>query len=168
MNFDNLFSGIPNETPSEEESETPIEVIREELLSLSEKGKLNYAPKYIQKANRDTLEKIKRRYDRKQLELTNELVTDMVISKYAEVLNHFKIIRNPIKLEQKLKENDLVKKEVKNLVGDLTPHIPYVGLFCGGLITFTQAVDERNDPSNETNESPDGKMKEPPDVDLNF
>ena len=151
--MENLFSKIPN-APSEEE---PIEVIREELLSLSEKGKLNYAPKYIQKANRDTLEKIKRRYDRKQLELTNELVTDMVISKYAEVLKQFKIVNDSVKLEQNLKENDLVKKDVKNLVGDLTPHIPYIGLLCGGLITFTQAVDERND---------DVKMNEPPDVDL--
>ena len=165
--MENLFSGIPNvnsETPSkEEESETPIEVICEELLSLSERGKLNYAPEYIQKANRNTIEKIKRRYDRKQLELTNEIITDMVISKYTEVLKHFKIVNNSVKLEQNLKGNDLVKKDVKNLVGDLAPHIPYVGLLCGGLITFTQAVDERNDSSNE---SSDGEMKKPSDVDL--
>ena len=165
MNFEHLFSGIPNvnpETPSEEESETSTEDIREELLSLSKKGKLHYAPKYIQKANRDTLEKIKRRYDRKQLEITNELISDMVISKYSEIVKHFKIIRDQTKLERNLKGNGVVKGEVKNLVGDLTPHIPRIGLVCGALITFTQAVNERNEPSD------DDEMKSPPDVDLNL
>ena len=163
MNFENLFFGIPNETSSEEkDGETPIEDIREELISLAEKGKIDYSWKYIQKANRDALEKINRKYDRKKLKLTNELVTDMVISKYADVLNHFKIIRNTNKLEQNLKGNALVKRDVKQIVGDLTPYIPYVGLFCGGIITFTQAVDERNEPSD------DVKMNEPPDVNLNL
>ena len=70
---------IPNE-------EVCTDDIREELLTLSEKGKINYTPKYIQKASRDTLGKIKRKYDLKQLELTNKLFTNMAICKYAEVL----------------------------------------------------------------------------------
>ena len=146
MNFEKLFSGIPNETSSKEEES---EDIREELISLAEKGEINYSSKYIQKANRDALEKIKRKYDRKQLELTNELFTNMAISEHAKVLNHFKIIRNPIKLEQKLKKNYLIKKDVKNLVRNLTPYLPYAGLDCGDVITFTQAVNERNEPSND-------------------
>ena len=52
--------------PNEEEVST--EELRDDLLSSSEKGKLNYTPKCIQKANRDALEKIKRKFDRKQLE----------------------------------------------------------------------------------------------------
>lgn len=43
---------IPNEQ-HDEQSEVSIEIIREELFILSEKGEISYTPKYIQKANRD-------------------------------------------------------------------------------------------------------------------
>ena len=99
MDFENLFSEFPN--PDEEKNEPSTDDgLREELISLAEKGEIDYSPKYIQKANRDALEKIKRKYDRKQLESTNEFFSDMIISNYTEILNHFKIIRNPVKLEE--------------------------------------------------------------------
>ena len=54
--MENLFS---DDEPSIDDS------LREKLISLAEKGKINYSIKYIQKANRDALEKIKIKYDRK-------------------------------------------------------------------------------------------------------
>ena len=167
-----------SEIPSEKESEVSIEVIREELLGLSEKGKINYAPKYIQKANRDTLEKIKRKYNRKQLEITNECISNIVISKLADTLEHFEMIDNSSELGQELSENQMFKEEVKNLVGELMPHIPRVGLLCGGLIVGKHVINKRrrardneqnetSEPSNETNR-PSNEMNEPPGVNLDF
>ena len=138
-----------------------------ELLSLSEKGKINYAPKYIQKANRDALEKIKRRYVRKQLELTNESISNMVISKFADALEHFEMIDSSPELGQELNENQMFKEEVKNLVEDLTPHIPRVGLMCGGLIVGKHVINKRRNACN-NEQSETNKMKEPPDVNLDF
>ena len=55
---------------TDSENKTPIDDgLREKLISLAEKGKINYSPKYIQKANRDALEKIKIKYDRKITEV---------------------------------------------------------------------------------------------------
>ena len=148
------------EIPNDEESEIPIEVIREELLALSEKGEINYAPKYIQKASRDTLGKIKRKYDRKQLEITNAFISNIIISKLADTLEQFGMIDSSSELGQELDENQMFKKEVKNLVEDLTPYIPRVGLMCGGLIVGKHVINKRIKTSDE--------MKEPPDVDLDF
>ena len=63
MNPNINFDPPPNEP--EEES---IEDLRSDLLSLSEKREINHTSKYLQKANRDALEKLKRKYERKQLE----------------------------------------------------------------------------------------------------
>ena len=49
------FDPLPNEP-----EEGPIEDLRSDLISLSEKGEINYTSKYLQKANRDFLEKIKK------------------------------------------------------------------------------------------------------------
>ena len=57
INFPDVDFKIPEETPGDS--------LREKLISLAEKGKINYSTKYIQKANRDALEKIKIKYDRK-------------------------------------------------------------------------------------------------------
>ena len=61
INFPDVNFKIPEETPGE----TPIDGLRKKLISLAEKRKIHYSPKYIQKANRDALEKIKIEYDRK-------------------------------------------------------------------------------------------------------
>ena len=142
------------------------------MLSLSEKGKIKYAPKYIQKANQDTLEKIKKRYVRKQLEITNEFISNMVISKFANSLEQFKLIESSSELGQELNENELFKEEVKKLVEELTPHIPRIGLACGGLTVFKHMMNKRrNACDNEQSETPSNEtngMKGPQDVDLDF
>ena len=61
MNPNNNFDPPPNnnfDPPPNEPEEEPIEDLRSDLISLAEKGEINYTTKYIQKANRDALEKI--------------------------------------------------------------------------------------------------------------
>ena len=62
MIFIDLNFEIPETGFENKESEPSIDGLREKLISLAEKGKINYSPKYIQKANRDALEKIKIKY----------------------------------------------------------------------------------------------------------
>ena len=69
INFPDVNFEIPEETPGDDD-------LREKLISLAEKGKINYSPKYIQKANRDALEKIKIKYDRKITEKSSKMVSN--------------------------------------------------------------------------------------------
>ena len=74
-NFPDVNFEIPEETPGGD--------LREKLISLAEKGKINYSPKYIQKANRDALEKIKIKYDRKITEKSSKMVSNLLVSKLS-------------------------------------------------------------------------------------
>ena len=73
MNSENINFPDVNfeETPSDEG-------LREKLILLAEKGKINYSTKYIQKANRDALEKIKIKYDRKITEKSSKMVSQVL------------------------------------------------------------------------------------------
>ena len=58
MNSENIDFDIP-EMDFEKKPEPPIDDgLREKLISLAEKGKISHSSKYMQKANRDALEKI--------------------------------------------------------------------------------------------------------------
>lgn len=51
----------------------------------------------------------------------------------------------------------MFKKEVKNLVGEISPNIPKIGLLCGGLIVGKHVINKRkktrNDEQSETSET---------------
>ena len=162
--MENLFSGIPNvnsETLSKEESETPIEVIRAKLISLAERGKINYSPEYIKRANRDTLEKIKIKYDRKITEKSSKMVSNLLVSKLSDILEKTDLIESSDVLKQKLDENELFKEELDELVNEqLMPYIPKIGLVSGGVSVVEEIIIKRTKKQNE--------MNGPPDVDLNL
>ena len=90
--------------------------LRDELLSLSESGKIKHSVKYIKKAGHDTLEKIKMDYDRAQLEVTNELITKNLISKFSELMESFDLVDEGDQMGEKLNDNDLVKRDLKILL----------------------------------------------------
>ena len=53
------FPYVDFEIPETSEQPPIDDGLREKLISLAEKRKINYSPKYLQKANRDVLEKLK-------------------------------------------------------------------------------------------------------------
>ena len=167
MNFENInFPNVNFEIP-ETDSETPgenkksVDDLREKLISLAEKGKINYTPKYIQKANRDALEKIKIKYDRKITEKSSKMVSNLIVSKLSDILEKTNLIDSSSELKQELDENELFKEELNELVNDeLMPLIPKIGLVSGGVTVAEKIIKKRM--------GKQGEMSEPPDVDLNF
>ena len=160
MNFDHLFSETSNVNP-ETLKEPPIDDgLREKLISLAEKGKIDYSPKYIQKANRDALEKIKIKYDRKITEKSSKMVSNLLVSKLSDILEKTTLIDSSSELKQELDENELFKEELNELVNDeLIPLIPKIGLVSGGVTVAEHIIKKRM--------SKQGEMSKPPDVDLN-
>ena len=131
--MENLFSGIPNP-----DDEPPIDDgLREKLISLAEKGIINYSAKYIQKANRDALEKIKIKYDRKITEKSSKMVSDLLVSKLSDILEKTDLIESSSELKQELDENELFKEELNELIND---DIPKIGLVSGGATVIEKLV----------------------------
>ena len=151
---------IPEMDFENKKNEPPIDDgLREKLISLAEKGKINYTPKYIQKANRDALEKIKIRYDRKNTEKSSKMISNLIVSKLSDILEKTNLIDSSSELKQELHENELFKEELHELVNDeLMPLIPKIGLVSGGVTVAEKIIKKRM--------RKQGEMSEPPDVDL--
>ena len=158
MNSENIDFEIPEMDFENKKPEPPID-LREKLISLAEKGKINYSPKYIQKANRDALEKIKIKYDRKNTENSSKMVSNLIVSKLSDLLEKPNLIDSSFELKQELDENELFKEELNELVNDqLMPLIPQIGLVSGGATVVEHIIKKRV--------GKQGEMNEPPDVDL--
>ena len=69
-----------------ESDENTLQSLRDKLLTLAEKHEIKYTGMYIKKASQSMLEKIKQDYERKQLEETNEYLSDTLINNFSEFM----------------------------------------------------------------------------------
>ncbi len=136
-----------------ERSET--QTIRSELVGLAEKGEIKHSVKYVKKANRDALEKIKAEYDRKQLEETNEYLSDVIVEKFSEFMKGLDMIDDAESMKDDLTRNRMVKKDLKNLLGYVTPFIPLIGLVCGVTIVGKHVYNRTGVDNANTNKGED-------------
>ena len=67
-------------------------------------------------------------------------------------------------LSDELREDDLLKNNVRNVVERISPYIPFLGFLSGGITTAkhvyehkskpkSEQSDERNNPDNETSDN---------------
>ena len=117
------------------EQETTTINYREEVLRLVNEGKIKHTAKYVEKATDETLEKIYKNYLAKQLDETNEHVADTLIKQLSELMTQLELVDVDDKesLKKDLGDLELFKRDVKNVLGYVTPYIPFIGLVCGGI-----------------------------------
>ncbi len=89
---------------------------------------------YIKKASQGALEKIKGDYERKQLEETNDYLSETLMGKLSEFMEATNMIDDAKSMEEELVHNKMVKRDLKNILGHITPYIPLIGLVCGVTI----------------------------------
>ncbi len=107
------------------------QTLRSELITLAEKHEIKHSVAYIKKASHSALEKIKGEYERKQLEETNEYLTETLMGKLSELMEGANMIDDTKSMEEELVRNKMVKRDLKNILGYVTPYIPLIGLVCG-------------------------------------
>ena len=116
---------------SEEEEETVN--YREKVLRLVAEGKVKHTTKYVEKASDEVVEKIYKNYLAKQLDETNDHIVDTLIKQLSELMTSLELVDDGESLEKYLENNELFKRDVKNILCYITPYIPFVGLVCGGI-----------------------------------
>ncbi len=114
-----------------------IQSLRNEQITLAEKHEIKHSAAYIRKASHSALEKIKSDYERKQLEETNEFLTETLMGKLSELMAN--MIDDAKSMEEELTHNKMVKKDLKNILRYVTPYIPLIGLVCRVSIVGKQA-----------------------------
>ena len=97
------------------------ESLRSELLLLTEKHEIRHSVVYIKKASQSALEKIKGEYERKQLEETNEYLSETLMGKLSKFMEGLNMIDNAKSMEQELTHNKMVKRDLKSILGHITP-----------------------------------------------
>ena len=127
---------VSYQTLTEDVSDQPqgvneVQILRNELLSLAEKHEIEYKVTYIKKASHSALEKIKGEYERKQLEETNKYLSETLMGKLSEFMEGLNMIDDAKSMEEELLHNKMVKRDLKNILGYVTPYIPLIGLVCG-------------------------------------
>ena len=127
--------------------------LREELLFLSKKGEIKQTETYIKKANQKTLENIKKEYDMNQLNAANEYISENLISNFSNLLEHLKYINDSEEIKKELDNNKFFKKELKSIIGYVTPFIPFIGLLCGGVVIAKHVFNKKNKDEMQTEQT---------------
>ena len=124
----------PVSPTTETQNADQLQSVRAELITLAEKHEIKHSVNYIKKASQSALEKIKEDYERKQLEETNEYLSETLMGKLSEFMESADMIDDAKSLEEELARNKMVKRDLKNILGHITPYVPLIGLVCGATI----------------------------------
>ena len=115
---------------------------KEELLRLVAQKKIKHTAKYIGNATDEVLKKIYEDYQRQELDEVNEKVTGVLITKLSELMVNLDLVKDNVSLEDDLAKNELFKRDVKRIIGYLTPYVPMVGLISGGITVGAHVADK--------------------------
>ncbi len=105
---------------------------------------------YIREASHSALERIKGEHERKQLEETNEFLSEIVMGKLSEFMEGVNMIDDAKSMEEELLHNKMVKRDLKNILGYVTPYIPLIGLVCGISIVGKHVYNRKTESTEET------------------
>ena len=123
--------------------------LRGELITLAEKHEIKHSMAYIRKASHSALEKIKGEHERKQLAETNEFLSETVMGKLSEFMEGVNMIDDAKSMEEELLHNKMVKRDLKNILGYVTPYIPLIGLVCGISIVGKHVYNRKTESTEE-------------------
>ncbi len=79
------------------------------------KWKIKHSVAYIKKASHSALEKIKGEYERKQLEESNEYLSETLMGKLSEFMEGVNMIDDAKSMEEELLHNKMVKRDLHSL-----------------------------------------------------
>ncbi len=147
------FETLNEETPSGSTLQAEdTQLLRNELITLAEKHEIKHSAAYIKKASHSALEKIKGEYERKQLEETNEYLTETLMGKLSEFMEEVNMIDDAKSMEEELVHNKMVKRDLKNILGYVTPYIPLIELVCGISIVGKHMYNRKDPPQSQPTE----------------
>ena len=134
---------IPTTANNSDNREEEIARKRNELLLLSEDGEIPQSVAQLKKSSGKQVLKIYGEYERQQAEKANVFLTDLLISKFADLLGGLDAIESSDELEKDIGKDKLLRRDVKLLVERVTPFLPYLGLLSGGITVGKHVVKKK-------------------------
>ena len=122
---------------------------------LANEGKIKYKKKFIQEATEETLERIATEYEMQQLDEANGQLTDILVKKFSEFMGKMELLKDSCKLEKDLSKNELLPRDVKQIVGYITPYISLIGVISGGITVGGHVVEKKMSSTHDCEEASD-------------
>ena len=102
------------------------------LIQLAEAGEIPQSVKYIEKANSKVIRKIYAKYQMMEQDKNNAILSDVLITKFSELMGMLNTVPSGELLAAELREDKLLKRDVKKVIGFISPFIPFIGVITGG------------------------------------
>ena len=136
---------------SEGSGEKDIDNIRLILIQLAEAGEIPQSVKCIEKANNKVVRKIYVKYQMMEQDKNNAVLTDVLITKFSELMGLLNTVPSGELLAAELREDKLLQRDIKKVVGFISPFIPFIGVITGGATLGKHVM--RNNYSQEASTS---------------
>ena len=79
--------------------------------------------------------KIRREYIVAQRQKANVVLAEALIEKFSDLMEAINMVDSGNELREELNQDKLFKSDVKSVVANLSPYIPYQGIVSGGVTT---------------------------------
>ena len=111
---------------------TDVDNVRLILIQLAEAGEIPQSVKCIEKANNKVVRKIYAKYQMKEQDKNNAVLTDVLITKFSELMGMLNTVPSGELLAAELREDKLLQRDIKKVVEFISPFIPFIGVITGG------------------------------------
>ena len=143
-NTDYANPNIETEAESEGSGEKDINV-KLILIQLAEAGEIPQSVKYIEKANSKVIRKIYAKYQMMEQDKNNAILSDVLITKFSELMGLLNTVPSGELLAAELKEDKLLQRDIKKVVGFISPFIPFIGVITGGATLGKHVMQHQRD-----------------------
>ena len=109
-----------------------IDNIRLILIQLAGAGEIPQSVKCIEKANNKVVRKIYAKYQMMEQDKNNAILSDVLITKFSELMGLLNTVPSGELLAAELREDKLLKRDIKKVIGFISPFIPFIGVITGG------------------------------------
>ena len=110
-------------------------------------------------------DKIYAEYEDRRLQKVNVFLTDLVRSRFSDILSGLDAIESSEALNNELQKDRLLKSDIGTIVRQLTPYIPALGILSGGITTskhvYSHISKTSNEAGHEEEAGPKGEAGEP-------
>ena len=137
----------PETEPVLGESTNTIDVdnVRLILIQLAEAGEIPQSVKCIEKSNNKVIKKIYAKYQMMEQDKNNAILSDVLITKFSELMGLLNTVPSGELLAAELREDKLLQRDIKKVVGFISPFIPFIGVITGGATLGKHVMQQQRD-----------------------
>ena len=141
---------LEEEAKQETETASESDRTRMKMIQLAESGEISQSVKYIKKASDKVISKLYAEYLWIQQDKSNEVLADVLITKFSELMGMLETVPSGELLAAELKEDKLLQGNIKTAVNFVAPFIPFIGLVTGGATLGKHMMRRENEAENKT------------------